>query len=109
MILLSDHIRLNIACGVTFEWDTKKENANLKKHGVDFSEALLAFLDPHRIVLADASHSADEPRLLCIGRTARGVLSVRYAWRADSIRIIGAGYWRKGRKMYEKENRQIHR
>jgi hypothetical protein len=90
---------------VTFEWDARKENANLKKHGVDFSEARLAFLDPRRIVLADASHSGEEPRLLCIGRTARGILSVRYTRRASSIRIIGAGYWRKGRKMYEKENR----
>jgi uncharacterized DUF497 family protein len=53
---------------VTFEWDSRKENANLKKHGVDFTEA-------------------------------------RYAHRGERIRIIGAGYWRKGKRIYEKENR----
>jgi len=90
---------------VTFEWDSRKENANLKKHGVDFSEARFAFLDSRRIVLADASHSGSERRLFFIGRTPRGILTVRYAHRGERIRIIGAGYWRKGKRIYEKENR----
>jgi uncharacterized DUF497 family protein len=47
----------------------------------------------------------EEPRLFCIGHTARGILMVRFTYRGDTIRIIGAGYWRKGRRLYEKENR----
>ena len=29
---------------------------------------------------------------------------VRFTYRGETIRIIGAGYWRKGRRLYEKEN-----
>ena len=89
---------------VRFEWDGRKEAANMAKHGVDFREAQRAFLDPHRVILADFAHSGKEPRLLCLGKTSRGILSVRYTRRGNSIRVIGAAYWRKGRRMYEKEN-----
>lgn len=87
-----------------FEWDTEKEKANLTKHGVDFSEATAAFYDPQKLIQIDAAHSGEEPRLLCIGRTERGILSIRFTYRGETIRIIGAGYWRKGRRTYEKEN-----
>jgi uncharacterized DUF497 family protein len=90
-----------------FEWDEQKCRANIRKHRVDFTEACLAFLDPLRVVLADVTHSGDEPRLVCIGKTQRGILSVRYTRRPGFIRIIGAGYWRKGKRIYEKENRKI--
>lgn len=36
-----------------------------------------------------------------------GVLTVRFTYRQHRIRIIGAGYWRKGRAVYEAQN-QIH-
>jgi uncharacterized DUF497 family protein len=87
-----------------FEWDTEKEKANLTKHGVDFSEATAAFYDPKHLISADEGHSAEETRLFCIGRTARGILMVRFTYRSETVRIIGAGYWRKGRRLYEKEN-----
>jgi uncharacterized DUF497 family protein len=90
---------------VTFEWDAEKEAANIAKHGANFTEAQHAFLDRKRVLLKDVTHSALEPRLFCIGRTERGILTVRYTRRANRIRIIGAGYWRKGKRIYEKENR----
>jgi hypothetical protein len=62
-------------------------------------------LRPETLISADEGHSAGETRLFCIGRTARGILMVRFTYRGDTIRIIGAGYWRKGRRLYEKENR----
>jgi hypothetical protein len=31
-------------------------------------------------------------------------MTVRFTWRAGRIRIIGAGYWRKGKKIYEQQN-----
>jgi uncharacterized protein len=93
---------------VQFEWDDAKEQENVAKHEVNFEEARQAFKDPHRITLADLAHSADEPRLLCLARVKKRILSVRYTRRADdTVRIIGAGYWRKGAKLYEKEV-QIH-
>jgi uncharacterized DUF497 family protein len=89
---------------VGVEWDTEKEQANVRKHGVDFTEATAAFYDPKHLISTDEGHSAEETRLFCIGRTARGILMVRFTYRSETIRIIGAGYWRKGRRLYEKEN-----
>ena len=86
-----------------FEWDAKKEKANAAAHGVDFTEAREAFLAARRVMATDEAHSATELRLFCIGKTARGILTVRFTVRGESIRIIGAGYWRKGGKIYEKK------
>ena len=36
-----------------------------------------------------------------------GVLTVRFVSRGDVIRIFGAGYWRKGKQICEREN-QVH-
>jgi len=48
---------------------------------------------------ADERHSSAEPRLFCIGRSrSGGILTVRFTYRGDCIRIIGAGYWRKGQE-----------
>ena len=87
-----------------FEWDTEKERANVTKHGVDFTEATAAFYDLKAVISADEEHSAMEARLFCVARTERGILTVRFTYRGETIRIIGAGYWRKGRRTYEKEN-----
>ena len=89
---------------VGFEWDERKDRENREKHGVSFALAQQAFLDPRRIVARDKAHSKDEERLYCIGKTGRGILTVRFTWRGDAIRIIGAGFWRKGRRLYGTEN-----
>ena len=34
--------------------------------------------------------------------------SIQFTYRGNVIRIYGAGYWRKGRKIYENQNK-IHR
>jgi uncharacterized DUF497 family protein len=90
-----------------FEWDAGKDRANQAKHGVTFEVARRAFLDSHRVILEDLKHSAQEPRYYCLGRVDGGILTVRFTWRAGIIRLIGAGYWRQGKEIYEKEN-QIH-
>jgi uncharacterized DUF497 family protein len=88
----------------TFEWDEQKNGENQRKHGVTFEEAQMAFLDPRRVILRDAEHSEAEERYFLLGRTAHGILTVRFTWRNGRIRIIGAGYWRKGKRRYEQEN-----
>lgn len=90
-----------------FEWDASKDERNQKKHGVSFVEAQFAFADPERVIAEDLSHSTKENRYYCFGRVAGGVLTVRFTYRGDTIRIIGAGYWRKGKELYEREN-QVH-
>jgi uncharacterized DUF497 family protein len=85
----------------SFEWDPDKDAENQRKHGVSFSQAQTAFLDSGRGIARDLEHSRKEPRFYCFGRVTDGVLTVRFTYRANVIRIIGAGYWRKGKKLYE--------
>ena len=87
-----------------FVWDAKKERANVQKHGIDFLQASQVFLDPKRKVYTDSKHSKREPRFFCIGRVGRRILTVRFVYRSGKVRIFGAGYWRKGRRHYEKKN-----
>jgi uncharacterized DUF497 family protein len=87
-----------------FEWDSDKELENFDKHGVDFEEAQLVFADERCIVQRDFAHGESEERYFCIGRTDRGILTVRFTRRGEAVRIIGAGFWRKGKVAYEREN-----
>ena len=91
-----------------FEWDDEKDRFNQKKHSVSFALAQFAFLDENRVILEDLEHSDAEKRYYCLGRVADGIMTVRFAYRKSIIRIIGAGYWRKGKRIYERENK-IHR
>jgi len=91
-----------------FEWEPEKDRTNQRKHGVSFARAQFAFADPKRVIAEDLSHSSKEKRHYCFGRVEGGVLTVRFTHREDVIRIFGAGYWRKGKRIYEREN-QIHR
>ena len=89
----------------SFEWDVEKDLLNRKKHNVPFSLAQYAFGDPNRIILEDLSHSSDnEKRYFCLGMIGNGILTVRFTYRNEKIRIFGAGYWRKGKKIYEEQN-----
>jgi len=91
-----------------FDWDPDKDAENQRKHGVSFSLAQYAFADQQRVIAKDITHSRTEERFYCFGEVDGGVLTVRFTYRASVIRIIGAGYWRKGKALYEREN-QIHR
>jgi uncharacterized DUF497 family protein len=93
---------------VGFEWDPNKDRENQQKHGVAFVDAQYAFADPHRVIAEDLNHSNQEQRYFCFGKAGGGILTVRFTYREDVIRIIGAGYWRKGKAIYEQEN-SLHR
>lgn len=84
-----------------FEWDHSKNEANIAKHRVSFFDAQRAFLDPKRIVAEDVEHSRTETRYYCFGRVDEAIMTVRFTYRNQKIRIFGAGFWRKGRKIYE--------
>lgn len=88
-----------------FEWDASKDRLNRAKHGVGFEVAQRAFLDPGRVIAEDLQHSRGEARYFCFGRVEGAVLTVRFTWRDAKIRIFGAGYWRKGKAIYEKAKR----
>lgn len=94
---------------VSFEWDPAKDLTNQAKHGISFSEAQYAFDDPRRLIAVDLTHSTElEKRYFCFGKCGGGVLTVRFTYRQEVIRIIGAGYWTRGLRLYEKANK-VHK
>ena len=86
---------------MTFEWDENKNSENIRKHKVSFEKAQDTFFDVNRMILEDVNYSVSEKRYFCIGKTDKGILTVRFTIRGQNIRIFGAGYWRQGKKLYE--------
>jgi uncharacterized protein len=77
--------------GYNFEWDPKKAEANLGKHGVSFAEAGTAFGDPLSMNMADPDHSEREHRFIVLGMSDRyRLLVVSYTERPPRTRIISA-------------------
>lgn len=90
-----------------FEWDSKKSQRNLAKHGVSFELAITAFDDPFALIAADKKHSSEkETREWLIGESDSGVLVVVFTFRISRHRIISARKAnRKERKLYEEAKR----
>jgi uncharacterized protein len=88
-----------------FEWDPKKAAANLRKHGVSFSEAATVMADRLSVTFPDPDHSLDEDRYLTVGTSAqRRLIMVAHTDRAGRIRIISAReLTRAEREAYEEE------
>ena len=85
---------------LTFEWDEKKADENLKKHGVSFDEAKTVFNDPFSVTIYDPDHSTDEQRYIDIGMSTKGrLIVVSYSERGETIRMISS------RKATKKERR----
>lgn len=74
-----------------FEWDPRKAQENLAKHGVSFQDATTVFGDPLAGTIPDPDHSEGEARFLTIGSTANGhLIVVSHTEEGDTIRIINA-------------------
>ena len=87
-----------------FEWNEDKNKINQEKQGISFFDAQYAFADPNRLMAKNLKHSETEERFYCFGKVNDEILTVRFTYRGNKIRIFGAGYWRKGRKAYEEQN-----
>jgi uncharacterized DUF497 family protein len=90
---------------VEFEWDPEKEQSNIQKHGVNFTEAATVFGDPLELTISDPDHSIGECRFLSIAHSSRNrILVVSYTERENRIRIISARTASpKERRQYESE------
>jgi len=76
---------------VQYEWDNGKAAENLRKHGVDFADAIAALEDVNRLEELDAQFVYDEERIQVIGTAQGDVLFVIVTLRGeDSCRIISA-------------------
>ena len=86
------------------EWDTNKNDENMKKHHISFETAARVFLDENRLDYYDIVHSINEDRYITIGLVEE-VIVVVYTLRKTRIRIISARLaTRKERELYYEEN-----
>ncbi len=52
---------------ITFEWDERKNTANIRKHGISFEEACSVFDDNNALLIPDPDHSDNEDRFIILG------------------------------------------
>lgn len=91
---------LRLFAGVRdFEWDSRKREVNLRKHGIDFEDAVEVFDGP---ILASRSDREQEERWIAIGFLENRLIAVVFTRRAGVIRIISA---RRARKNEERAYR----
>jgi uncharacterized protein len=90
---------------LTFEWDSRKAQSNLSKHGVSFEAASTVFGDPTSLTIPDPDHSVTERRFITMGRAFNDkLLVVVHTDRSDNIRIISARRAnRREQKIYEEK------
>ena len=87
-----------------FEWDLKKAQGNIEKHGVSFEEAISVFWDEQALLIADPEHSSfNEDRFILLGISEQlRLLVIVHCERNENIRIISARTGTpKERKQYE--------
>jgi uncharacterized protein len=76
---------------VSEPWDPEKAEANLRKHGVGFPEAMTVDDDDFRLSDRDLAHSGTEARFHVIGTSAHGrILFVACTYRHGRMRPISA-------------------
>ena len=84
-----------------FEWDEKKNQSNIEKHGIDFNYAKRIF-ENVRVTATDTRKDYGELRKISIGIIESHVCVVVYTIRKDVIRIISA------RKANQRERRRFY-
>jgi uncharacterized DUF497 family protein len=71
---------------VEFTFDPIKSDANNRKHGIDFVDAQLLWLDD--MLIEVPARTADEPRWLVVGRIAGKHWSAVVTYRDEHVRLI---------------------
>ena len=76
---------------MNYEWDNEKAILNLRKHSVDFLDAIAALEDCNRLEQIDARVEYGEERLQIVGMARGFILFVVATMRSeDHCRIISA-------------------
>jgi uncharacterized DUF497 family protein len=83
-----------------YEWDTRKAAENLRKHRVDFADAVIALEDENALTIEDHAHEERRFKTLGIGATVNVLVVIHCERHANRIRIISA------RKADRRETRQ---
>ena len=85
-----------------FEWDEKKRQVNIEKHGIDFADLEDIFTHPF-IERTDNRIDYGETRIILLGELDGVILYVVYTWRGSVCRFISArrANQRERRKYYQ--------
>jgi len=77
-----------------FEWDEKKNQTNVFKHGIDFKQACVVFYDEHKTIILDNRKDYGENREIIIGKDPESpiLLTIVYTERKNVYRIISARF-----------------
>jgi len=88
---------------MAYQWNLDKASSNLRKHGIDFADAVAIFSDDLAITISDERF--DEESFVTLGIDNFGrLLVVVYTVRNKDIRIISARRaTRRERRQYEEE------
>jgi uncharacterized DUF497 family protein len=88
---------------IDYQWDPAKAEANVKKHGVEFADAVGVFEDPTAITIEDPQ-AEGEQRFISMGMDVLGrIIVVAYTYRGDDVRLISARRaTKKEVRVYEK-------
>lgn len=84
---------------MSYEWDEGKRRSNLRKHGLDFRDAYLAFTES-AVVLLDERYEYDEERYILYGRITHHLVAIAFTYRGEAVRIISM---RKASREEERE------
>ena len=79
-----------------FEWDPRKAKENLRKHGVDFADAVIALEDEDALTIEDLDHNEFRLKTLGMGPTLNILFVVHCEVTANRIRVISARKADKG-------------
>lgn len=95
-----------------YEWDERKNRANLEKHGLSFDLAVEIFAHP--VLVAEDPRLYEtaqgiERRLIAIGEIdGMVVIVVVFTWRGEKRRIVSARKANRNERKAYKEWREAH-
>lgn len=87
-----------------FEWDLEKNNTNIEKHGLDFSDVAFVFDGPI-LEIEDTRKDYGEIRFFGIGLLRDMEISIVYTRKRNKIRLISA---RRARKDERQKYRELY-
>lgn len=94
-----------------FEWDEKKNQSNIIKHGIDFDQARRVFQDPNMLTFEDSRFNYGEVREISVGQLLLTtqqkiiIVVVIHTNREETIRLISARKASKQeRRIYEQQS-----
>jgi len=73
-----------------YEWDPGKAAENLRKHNVDFADAVIALEDENALTVEDPDHDEQRFKTLGMGPSLNILFVIHCERSGDRIRIISA-------------------